>query len=448
MNEKRKSNARDTALEVLLSVSAANAWSDGSLKRTIAKNGLDSRDAALASRIAYGVIQNRMYLDYYISLWCTQKAERLEPLIRNILRIGAYQILFMDKIPHRAAVNEAVEMTKRHGRPKAAGMVNAVLRKFVTNWLDMPELPRGSTADYLSLRYSHPKWLVTRLIDILGAEEAEEYLRCNNAIVPTTIQTNTTKITPDALAETLAAQGVTVETHPWLDGCFTLRGTGDLEQLKAFRDGLFLVQDTASRLVVLAAQPEAGQHILDACGAPGGKSFSTAIAIGDDGSILSCDIHPSKVKQIQKGAKRLGLASIQSQIRNAKEYDPSLDEQFDLVLADAPCSGLGIIRKKPDIRNKDPEPLKDLPRIQGDILENVSRYVKSGGVLVYSTCTVLERENQDVVRGFLAKHPEFTLEPFTLPDAIGTVEEGMLTLWPHIHGTDGFFLSKMRKQGT
>ena len=209
-----------------------------------------------------------------------------------------------------------------------------------------------------------------------------------------------------------------------------------------------MVQDTASRLVVLAAQPEAGQHILDACGAPGGKSFSTAIAIGDDGSILSCDIHPSKVKQIQKGAKRLGLASIQSQIRNAKEYDPSLDEQFDLVLADAPCSGLGIIRKKPDIRNKDPEPLKDLPRIQGDILENVSRYVKSGGVLVYSTCTVLERENQDVVRGFLAKHPEFTLEPFTLPDAIGTVEEGMLTLWPHIHGTDGFFLSKMRKQRT
>ena len=282
----------------------------------------------------------------------------------------------------------------------------------------------------------------------IPAAELESLLASNNAEPPTTIQTNTTKITPDALAETLAAQGVTVETHPWLDGCFTLRGTGDLEQLKAFRDGLFLVQDTASRLVVLAAQPEAGQHILDACGAPGGKSFSTAIAIGDDGSILSCDIHPSKVKQIAKGAKRLGLTSIQSQIRNAKEYDPSLDEQFDLVLADAPCSGLGIIRKKPDIRNKDPEPLKDLPRIQGDILENVSRYVKSGGVLVYSTCTVLERENQDVVRGFLAKHPEFTLEPFTLPDAIGTVEEGMLTLWPHIHGTDGFFLSKMRKQGT
>ncbi|MEI3112054.1 MAG: 16S rRNA (cytosine(967)-C(5))-methyltransferase RsmB [Oscillospiraceae bacterium] len=321
-------------------------------------------------------------------------------------------------------------------------MVNGILRSFCRAQENLPQ------PDDLATRYSHPQWLVDLLSQAVPAAELESLLASNNAEPPTTIQTNTTKITPDALAETLAAQGVTVETHPWLDGCFTLRGTGDLEQLKAFRDGLFLVQDTASRLVVLAAQPEAGQHILDACGAPGGKSFSTAIAIGDDGSILSCDIHPSKVKQIQKGAKRLGLASIQSQIRNAKEYDPSLDEQFDLVLADAPCSGLGIIRKKPDIRNKDPEPLKDLPRIQGDILENVSRYVKSGGVLVYSTCTVLERENQDVVRGFLAKHPEFTLEPFTLPDAIGTVEEGMLTLWPHIHGTDGFFLSKMRKQGT
>ena len=239
MNEKRKGNARDAALEVLLSISSANAWSDGSLKRTIAKNGLDSRDAALASRIAYGVIQNRMYLDYYSSLWCTQKAERLEPLILNILRIGAYQILFMDKIPHRAAVNEAVEMTKRHGRPRAAGMVNAVLRKFVINWLDMPELPRGSTADYLSLRYSHPKWLVSRLIDILGAEETEQYLRCNNAIVPTTIQTNTLKTTPEALEKELRSCGATVEPHPWMAGCFEVRGTGDLESLSAFRQGLF-----------------------------------------------------------------------------------------------------------------------------------------------------------------------------------------------------------------
>ena len=442
-------SAREAALQTLVAMDHQKAWSNGHLKKVIQEAHLDRRDAALATRLCFGVLQNRMLLDHYLQQYSTMKLTKMESKVRNSLRLGLYQMLFLTKIPVSAAVSESVALTKKLCKnPRAGGMVNGILRNLARHLDDLPTLDRSHPIAYLSLLYSHPQWLVDLLSQEIPVAELESLLASNNAEPPTTIQTNTTKITPDALAETLAAQGVTVETHPWLDGCFTLRGTGDLEQLKAFRDGLFLVQDTASRLVVLAAQPEAGQHILDACGAPGGKSFSTAIAIGDDGSILSCDIHPSKVKQIQKGAKRLGLASIQSQIRNAKEYDPSLDEQFDLVLADAPCSGLGIIRKKPDIRNKDPEPLKDLPRIQGDILENVSRYVKSGGVLVYSTCTVLERENQDVVRGFLAKHPEFTLEPFTLPDAIGTVEEGMLTLWPHIHGTDGFFLSKMRKQGT
>ena len=353
MNERRKGNARDTALEVLLSVSSANAWSDGSLKRTIAKNGLDSRDAALASRIAYGVIQNRMYLDYYISLWCTQKAARLEPLILNILRIGAYQILFMDKIPHRAAVNEAVEMAKRHGRPRAAGMVNAVLRKFVTNWLDMPELPRGSTADYLSLRYSHPKWLVTRLIDILGAEEAEQYLRCNNAIVPTTIQTNTLKTTPEALEKELRSRGAVVEPHPWMAGCFEVSGTGDMESLSAFREGLFTVQDAAARLVATVAAPQETDRVLDVCAAPGGKSFALAIDMGDKGDILSCDVHPHKLKLIENGAARLGLRSIRTALADGRERHEAWIGQADVVVADVPCSGLGIIRKKPDIRYKD-----------------------------------------------------------------------------------------------
>ena len=448
MSDMQRSSARDTALEVLMQVSRANAWSDGSLKRTIAKNKLDSREAALCTRLAYGVIQNRDLLDYYIGCWCSQKPNRLEPVILNILRIGGYQILFMDKIPHRAAVNEAVEMTKRWGRPKAAGMVNAVLRKFVTNWMDMPALPQGTTADYLSVRYSHPKWLVRRLIDVIGAEETEDYLRMNNEIVPTTIQTNTLKCTAEELEKELRTAGVTVNAHPWLEGCFEVSATGDLERLPAFTEGHFTVQDAAARLVATAAAPQPETRALDMCAAPGGKSFALAIDMGDRGDILSCDIHPHKLALIEKGAARLGIRSVRTALADGREHHAAWENAADLVVADVPCSGLGIIRKKPDIRNKDPEPLKDLPRIQGDILENVSRYVKSGGVLVYSTCTVLERENQDVVRGFLAKHPEFTLEPFTLPDAIGTVEEGMLTLWPHIHGTDGFFLSKMRKQGT
>ena len=182
-----------------MQVERANAWSDGSLKRTIAKNGLEGREAALATRLSYGVIQNRTLLDYYISCYCVQKAHKLEPVIRNILRIGGYQILFMDKIPHRAAVNEAVEMCRRNGRPRAAGMVNAVLRRFVTNWMNMPEIRCSGTAEYLSIRYSHPLWLVQRLLEIIPPEEVERFLQGNNEIVPTTIQTNLLKTTDKAL---------------------------------------------------------------------------------------------------------------------------------------------------------------------------------------------------------------------------------------------------------
>lgn len=446
MSEKQRGNARDTALEVLLSITHANAWSDGSLKRTIAKNGLDSRDAALCSRIAYGVIQNRMYLDYYISLWCTQRAERLEPLIVNILRIGAYQILFMDKIPHRAAVNEAVEMTKRHGRPKAAGMVNAVLRKFVTNWLDMPELPRGSTADYLSLRYSHPKWLVTRLIDILGAEEAEEYLRCNNAIVSTTIQTNPLKTTPEALEKELRSVGAEVSPHPWLKGCFEVSGTGDLEGLSAFREGLFTVQDAAARLVSIVAAPEKTARVLDMCAAPGGKSFALAMDMEDKGDILSCDVHPHKLKLVEKGAARLGLTSVRTALADGRERHEAWVGQADLVVADVPCSGLGIIRKKPDIRYKNPKELARLPQEQQAILENAASYVAAGGTLLYSTCTVLPEENEAVVQRFLERHSEFCLSPFELPAPIGRCS-GEITLWPQRWGTDGFYICRLTKKG-
>lgn len=447
MKENFRKNARDTALEVLLSVSAANAWSDGSLKRTIAKNGLDSRDAALCSRIAYGVIQNRAYLDYYIDLWCAQPARKLEPLILNILRIGAYQILFMDKVPHRAAVNEAVEMTKRHGRPKASGMVNAVLRKFVTNWLDLPPLPSGSVAETLSVRYSHPLWLVKRLVEILGEEEAEQYLASNNAIVPTTVQTNTMKTEPKKLENALQAAGAEVTPHPWLEGCFEVSGTGDLERMELFRDGMFTVQDAAARLVSTVAQCGEEDNVLDVCSAPGGKSFAIAIDRKDHGKIISCDIHPHKLKLIEKGAERLGLTSITTALADGREEHTAWLGKADVVVADVPCSGLGIIRKKPDIRYKKAEELANLPSIQRDILNNASRYVRDGGTLVYSTCTVLPEENEDVVAWFLKNHPEFTLSPFELPHPLGKCD-GMLTLWPHRHGTDGFFICRMVKAST
>ena len=260
-------NARDAALETLLQTSRGG-WSDGSLKRTVQRAGLDSRDAALCSRLVYGVVQNRALLDYYIDHWCSQRASHLEPVVAYILRLGVYQILFMDKIPERAAVNEAVEQAKRWGRPRAAGMANAVLRKCVASKNALPPLRGKDDADRLALQYSHPRWLVERLIKLLGREEAEQLLALHNQPVPTTIQTNPLKTTPASLRQELEAAGAEVTPHPWLEGCFTVTGTGDLEKLPAFTEGRCTVQDAAARLVSLAAAPDEHARVLDVCAAP------------------------------------------------------------------------------------------------------------------------------------------------------------------------------------
>jgi len=225
-----------------------------------------------------------------------------------------------------------------------------------------------------------------------------------------------------------------------------IRETGDLEQLDSFRDGEFYVQDPASRLAVMAADVRPGMRVLDACAAPGGKSFALSIAMENTGEVISCDLHPHKKKLMEAGAKRLGLDCMKPQTADATMFRDEWEEAFDLVVADVPCSGLGVIRKKPDIRFKDMEPLESLPEVQSRILDNVSRYVKPGGVLLYSTCTLLERENEHIVNAFLESHKDFAAESFQLPEPIGVVQEGMLTLWPHRNDTDGFFFARLRRK--
>jgi 16S rRNA (cytosine967-C5)-methyltransferase len=257
---------------------------------------------------------------------------------------------------------------------------------------------------------------------------------------------NTTKCTAPQLTAQLEEVGVRVQTHPWLDNCLYLSGTGDLERLSAFREGMFYVQDPASRLAIQAADPKPGMRVLDCCAAPGGKSFAAAILMKNQGEVISCDLHPHKKKLIQAGADRLGLNIIAPMTADGKAFRPEWEESFDLVLVDAPCSGLGVIRKKPDIRYKDPAQLTDLPNIQREILSNAARYVRPGGTLLYSTCTLLKRENEEVAQAFLARNAQFHPEAFSLYSPIGTVESGMVTLWPHRHGTDGFFICKLRKE--
>lgn len=429
--------AREAALRTLIACEKQDAWADGFLKKTLKDAALDTRDAALATRLTFGVIQNRMLLDWYIDRFAKGK---LDLTVRSALRLGAYQMLFLSRIPVSAAVNESVKLTRKFCKnPGAAGLVNAVLRN----------IERGrqklTPPEDLSIRFSHPQWLVDTFIERLGQEGAAALLACHNGEAPTVAQVNTCRATVRKVQERLTDAGVDAQMHPWLEGCLTLRGTGDLERLEVFQDGEVYIQDAAARMAVQAASPQPGMRVLDVCAAPGGKSFAAAIAMGDRGEIISCDIHPHKQALIENGARRLGLSAIHAVTQNGKERVAEWECGFDLVIADVPCSGLGIIRKKPDIRYKDPMLLAGLPEVQGAILENACAYVKPGGVLLYSTCTLLERENEDVVRRFAGMHKEFTLEKFELPGPVGRTEEGYITLWPHIHGTDGFFIAKLRR---
>ena len=238
---------------------------------------------------------------------------------------------------------------------------------------------------------------------------------------------------------------MTVRAHPWLAGCFEVSATGDLECLPAFTDGHFTVQDAAARLVATVAAPGETDRVLDMCAAPGGKSFALAIDQMDRGEILSCDVHPHKLSLIERGAERLGIHSVRTALADGRERHAAWENAADLVVADVPCSGLGIIRKKPDIRYKDPKELAELPAIQSAILDNAAAYVRPGGVLVYSTCTVLPEENEGVTTAFLDTHPDFEMEPFSLPQPIGGCC-GQLTLWPQRYGTDGFYICRMRKK--
>ena len=430
--------ARETALNALIACRKEGAWSNGILKEYTQRDKLDRRDAALAARLCYGVLQNRMKLDFYLNQLLTGKG-KLHPAVRDILHMGLYQLYEMDKIPESAVVNESVSLAKHYCKkqPTAAGLVNGVLRNAVRT-KGMLQEPKS----YVD-RYSHPQKLVDLLKANVGKERLEGMLRANNAIAPMVIQTNTLQTTTEELTKTVEAEGVQVTPHGWMQDALILSGTGDLEKLEAFQKGLFYVQDCAAKLSVLCAKIPKNAKVLDCCAAPGGKSFAAAIA--GAGSIVSCDIYEHKLSLIRKGAQRLGI-SLETYLQDGAVFNPGWENGFDVVIADVPCSGYGIIRKKPDIRYKDPDTMQELPALQKKILGNQSRYVKPGGVLLYSTCTLLIRENEAVVEEFLRENPEFTTEELELPDIFPKNTTGMLTLVPGEYDTDGFFICRLRRK--
>ena len=435
--------ARETALNALIACRKEGAWSNGVMKEYILRDRLDSRDAGLATRLCYGVLQNRMKLDFYLKQLLTGKLKDLHPVVHDILHLGLYQLFELDRVPDSAAVNESVALAKKYCKKQryAPGLVNAVLRK-AADEKDSLKQP-ASWVD----KYSHPQALVDLLIRDIGKPRMEAMLKANNEAPQTMIQVNTLRTTAAALAEKLEQAGVSVAPHGWMPDCLVLGGTGDIEKLDAFRNGEFYVQDPAAKLSVYCAQlPRADLKLLDCCAAPGGKSFAAAIAMEGLGTITSCDIHRHKVGLIENGARRLGFGNITARVQDASRNNPEWNEQMDVVIADVPCSGYGIIRKKPDIRYKDPASMEELPQLQLAILGNQARYVKPGGVLLYSTCTLLRRENEDVVDAFLKENHEFYLEPLSLPAPFPRNESGMLTLVPGEYDTDGFFISRLRRK--
>ena len=433
--------ARETALNALIACRRDGAWVNTALKDTIARDRLNQKDAGLATRLCYGVVQNRLKLDFYLDQLLQRKGS-LHPVVRDILHLGLYQLYALDKIPDSAAVNESVALTKKYCKnPKAPSLVNGVLRSAVRSRGQLKE-PVGYAE-----KYSHPEQLITLLKRNLPKGTLEPMLIADNEAPETTIQVNTLRIPTGELKARLEARGVQAEAHGWMEDCLVLSGTGNLENLPEFREGLFYVQDPAAKLSVLCAQlPRENIRVLDCCAAPGGKSFAAAIAMGGRGTIDACDIYPHKTALIENGARRLGFDNITVHCQDASKSVPDWVGNMDAVIVDVPCSGLGIIRKKPDIRYKSLEEMQELPKLQGKILENQSAYVKPGGVLIYSTCTVLKRENEDVVMAFLEKHPDFFLEKLPLPAPLPENETGMLTLIPGQYDTDGFFISRLRRK--
>ena len=436
---------RRAALTALEKCRRQGAWSDAVLGSVMDAEGLDARDRAFASRIAYGVMQQRLLLDYYISRYCTARTRKLEPRVLDILRISAYQLMFMERVPPSAAVNEGVALCRGGGCVRAAGMVNAVLRRIAENRDALPPIRAASRTEELSIKYSTPPELTLLFERELGGD-AEALLRAQNEPAPITMQVNTCRTDTKSLLASLERDGVRAREHDYLPDCVVCGSAGGIERLEAFKKGWFYVQDAAARMSVMALGIMPGMRILDVCAAPGGKSFAAAAASHGEAEIVACDLHENKLRRIEKSAGCLGFDGIISTCAcDGRIYRPEWETAFDAVICDVPCSGLGVIRKKPDIRYKPVSDFAALPEIQLAILRNAARYVKQGGAIVYSTCTVLSAENSGVARSFIEKNSDFCPEDFSLPGGIGS-SGGMLQLWPQVHGTDGFFAAKFRRR--
>lgn len=440
-------NERKTAVKILYDVEYNGAYSNIALSKAFRNGKFSSEEKGLVSELVYGVTEKRITLDYVISLFSKIKLNKISPNILNALRLGVYQIFCTEKIPPSAAVNESVNLAKAFGGQRSGGFVNGVLRSIIRdkNKIEFPQEPNKR----LSVSYSYPQELVDFFVSEYGFEFTEELFKAFSKKTPITFRCNLLKTSPDALADKLLPFCTNVElykndTFPTLNYALCIGGIKNIDGITAYENGEFYVQDIAAMLVCDILNPKSGDTVIDMCAAPGGKTTHIAEKMNNCGRIFAFDIYEHKIKLINENAKRLGIDICNAAICDAAVLNTEYVGIADCVLADVPCSGLGIIGKKPDIKyHRSVSDIEQLADIGLKILKNGAEYVKPGGTLVYSTCTLTKKENEENVKRFLDEYgDEFFLEPIK---EIDVPNSGYITLYPHIHGTDGFFICKFRK---
>ena len=436
------SDARLTAVKLLLKMENSDSYSNILLDSALDEAGLSERDRAFASALFYGVTERKMTLDFVIKQYSSMDFGKIEPEALAVLRMGIYQMMYMDSVPVSAAVNESVKLCKKLKLFGAQGFVNGILRSIARNNMQV-DYSGLDVGERLSIEYSCPRWIADKWTREYGEENAVKALKASIGAPPIYARVNTVKTTVEELLRILKKEGIKASINPRLAGCIRLEKTGDIEQSEAFKEGLFHVQDVASQLCCLTLKPIVNETVLDICAAPGGKSFTMAELMGNNGRVISMDLYEQRVGLIAKGAERLGLRIVEPRENNAARFNEELP-QADKVLCDVPCSGLGVIRRKPEIKYKEESEFEELPKLQRAILDVSSRYVKVGGTLVYSTCTLSRAENDEVAQDFANTHPDFSPIVQPIPYA-GAENSPMRTFFPEEDGGDGFFTAAFRR---
>lgn len=447
-----KPPVRQLALEILCRVETTDAFADQLISSVAARRGLSDQARAFLRELTYGVLRWRNRLDWLLSQCSARALETLTPRVRNVLRLGAYQVAMMERIPVHAAVNETVRLARQVEHVGVAGFVNAVLRSLARQ-RDALALPRESEdlLAYLTITQSHPRWLVERWVARYGAQRTVAMCQANNQLPPLVVRVNRLRLTRERLIEALTAAGCEVEPCRFAPEAVLLRAHPPLDRLPGYQRGWFTVQDEAAMLCTYLLEARPGERILDACAAPGGKATHIAERMDDEGEVVCLDQSPRRLHLVEANRQRLGLRSLVCTTGDATTV--VFDRPFDRMLVDAPCSGLGVLRRHPDAKwRKGAELITAMSRQQSAILKGVSRFLKPGGMIVYVTCSTEPEENQEVVQTFLRQHPDFQLEDIAEalpPPARSFVHDGVwFQTWPGAEGLDGFFGARLRRRAS